>query len=847
MADTPPKRTRSPRVSKTAPETVPPAPTQPKAAAKAAVKTAPAAKTAAPKAQARGTSPQPAPKAAPVKAAPAKATAGKSATAKAAPAPKAPAKTAAAPRPKVVRATPIAPPVPGAPHLKAHKNLTREPLAPVPVAGVTAEKAKAAPGAARGAGKPAKAAAAPAVAAKAPRRKAAPLPPSVVMPAAAALDAPKPPPFMPAPAPKAEVPKTEASAAEAPKAAAKPVAKDTAKDGSNGEVRLPDPVEMTLAMNRIAEQAQRLVADFVARQAQTPADGTAAADPMSIAAPFSSLPANLSNLDPFNLGGAFMEMTARLMADPNRLIEAQLGLWQDYLALWQRTAQRLMGEEAEPVISPAKEDKRFKDKSWEESAVFDFIKQSYLLTAKYVQTAVRGVEGLEGKTAKKVDFFTRQFVDALSPSNFPLTNPEVLRVTLETGGDNLLKGLENLLSDLERGRGQLAISMTDYAAFEVGRNIAVTPGKVVFQNELMQLIQYAPLTETVHKTPLLIIPPWINKFYILDLKPANSLIRWLTEQGHTVFVISWVNPNEKLAAKDFEDYMVEGPLAALDAIKDATGEEGVNAIGYCIGGTLLSGTLAYMAAKKDARIKSAMYLVTLTDFTDVGELSVFIDEEQLGALESRMKSRGYLDGQSMATTFNMLRSNDLIWSFVVNNYLLGKDPFPFDLLYWNSDSTRMPPAMHSFYLRNMYQKNLLVRPGGITLKGVPIDLRTIKTPTFMLSTREDHIAPWKSTYAATQLYGGPVKFVLAASGHIAGVVNPPAANKYSHFLNDALPASPDDWLAGTTQVPGSWWPVYADWLKQYAGPQVPARTPGDGKLKPIEDAPGSYVKVRVVE
>ncbi|WP_186457579.1 PHA/PHB synthase family protein [Nitrospirillum amazonense] len=609
---------------------------------------------------------------------------------------------------------------------------------------------------------------------------------------------------------------------------------------------------MTLAMNRLAEQAQRLVADFVARQAQTPADGTAAADPMSIAAPFgaapfSSLPANLSNLDPFNLGGAFMEMTARLMADPNRLFEAQLGLWQDYMALWQRTAQRLMGEEAEPVISPAKEDKRFKDKSWEESAVFDFIKQSYLLTAKYVQTAVRGVEGLEGKTAKKVDFFTRQFVDALSPSNFPLTNPEVLRVTLETGGDNLLKGLENLLSDLERGRGQLAISMTDYSAFEVGRNIAVTPGKVVFQNDLMQLIQYAPLTETVHKTPLLIIPPWINKFYILDLKPANSLIRWLTEQGHTVFVISWVNPNEKLAAKDFEDYMVEGPLAALDAIKDATGEEGVNAIGYCIGGTLLSGTLAYMTAKKDARIKSAMYLVTLTDFTDVGELSVFIDEEQLGALESRMKSRGYLDGQSMATTFNMLRSNDLIWSFVVNNYLLGKDPFPFDLLYWNSDSTRMPPAMHSFYLRNMYQKNLLVRPGGITLKGVPIDLRTIKTPTFMLSTREDHIAPWKSTYAATQLYGGPVKFVLAASGHIAGVVNPPAANKYSHFLNDALPATPDEWLAGTTQVPGSWWPVYADWLAPYAGPQVPARTPGDGKLKPIEDAPGSYVKVRVVE
>ncbi|MDE1145176.1 MAG: class I poly(R)-hydroxyalkanoic acid synthase [Azospirillaceae bacterium] len=606
-------------------------------------------------------------------------------------------------------------------------------------------------------------------------------------------------------------------------------------------------MELTLAVNRIAEQAQRLVADFLARQTPPPADGAATADPMSFGAPFGNLPTSMANLDPFNLGSAFMEMTARMMADPNRLIEAQIGLWQDYLELWQRTAQRLMGEEAQPVISPAKEDKRFRDKSWDENAVFDFIKQSYLLTAKYVQGAVRGVEGLEGKTARKLDFFTRQFVDALSPSNFPLTNPEVLRVTLESGGDNLVKGLENLLGDLERGHGQLAISMTDYSAFEVGRNIAVTPGKVVFQNDLMQLIQYSATTESVHQRPLLIIPPWINKFYILDLKPANSLIRWLVDQGHTVFVISWVNPNEALAAKDFEDYMADGPLAALDAIKQATGEDEVNAIGYCIGGTLLSGTLAYMAAKKDQRIKSAMYLVTLTDFTDVGELSVFIDEEQLGALETRMKSRGYLDGQSMATTFNMLRSNDLIWSFVVNNYLLGRDPFPFDLLYWNSDSTRMPPAMHSFYLRNMYQKNLLVRPGGISLKGVPIDLRTIKTPTFMLSTREDHIAPWKSTYAATQLYGGPVKFVLAASGHIAGVVNPPAANKYSHFLNDTLPASPDDWLAGTTQVNGSWWPVYAAWVAEHAGPKVPARTPGDGKLKPIEDAPGSYVKVRVVE
>jgi polyhydroxyalkanoate synthase len=343
------------------------------------------------------------------------------------------------------------------------------------------------------------------------------------------------------------------------------------------------------------------------------------------------------------------------------------------------------------------------------------------------------------------------------------------------------------------------------------------------------------------------VPPWINKFYLLDLRPANSLVKWLCDQGHTVFIVSWVNPDEALAARTWEDYMTQGPLAAIDAIEQATGEREINMVGYCIGGTLTASTLAYMAETGDDRVKSVLYLVTLTDFTEPGELSVFIDEEQLAALEEKMNSQGYLNGQSMATTFNMLRANDLIWSFVVNNYLLGKDPFPFDLLYWNSDATRMPAAMHSFYLRNMYQRNLLVKPCALTLKGVEIDLGKIKIPTFMLSTREDHITPWKSTYAATQLYGGPVKFVLAASGHIAGVVNPPSANKYSHFLNTKLPKDPDQWLAGAKQVEGSWWPEYAKWVQKYAGPKVPARTPGDGKLTPIEPAPGSYVKVRVVE
>jgi polyhydroxyalkanoate synthase len=536
-------------------------------------------------------------------------------------------------------------------------------------------------------------------------------------------------------------------------------------------------------------------------------------------------------------------MTARMMSDPSKLVQAQLSLWNDYMTLWQRTAQRFLGGIAEPLIEAAPEDRRFRDQAWSDNSLFDFIKQSYLLTARCIQGAVKDVEGLDERTARKVDFYTRQFVDAIAPSNFVMTNPEVLRATLESRGENLLNGLKNLLDDLERGKGRLAITMTDMTAFKIGENVATTPGKVVYQNDLIQLLQYTPTTETVKQRPLLIIPPWINKFYILDLRPRNSFIRWAVEQGHTVFVISWVNPDERLSAKSFEDYMREGPLAALDAMEQATGEREANVIGYCLGGTLLAATLSYLTAKRDQRVKSATYLVTMVDFAEAGELSVFIDEEQLRALEERMDKKGYLEARDMHTTFNMLRANDLIWSFVVNNYLLGKSPFPFDLLYWNADSTRMPAAMHSFYLRRMYQENLLAKPGGITLGGVPIDLRKIKTPAFMLSTREDHIAPWRSTYAATQLYAGPVKFTLSASGHIAGVVNPPGS-KYGHWENDNNPPTPEEWLAGATQYAESWWPAWEQWIAKYAGGEVPARQPGDGKLTPLEDAPGSYVKVR---
>ena len=580
--------------------------------------------------------------------------------------------------------------------------------------------------------------------------------------------------------------------------------------------RMPDPALVSRTMADVAERSQRIVVDFLKRQADTPGEA-----------------------DPLHIGNAFLDMTSRLMANPARLVQAQIGFWQDYLTLWQHTARRIMGEPAPDVIAEDQKDKRFKHEAWRENEVFDFIRQSYLLSARYMQRLVHDAEGLDEKTAQKVDFYTRQFVDAMSPTNFAVTNPEVLRRTAETGGENLLKGLSNLLTDLERGQGNLRIRMTDESKFKVGENIAVTPGKVVYQNDLMQLIQYTPTTEKVLKRPLLILPPWINKYYILDLRPKNSFIRWAVDQGHTVFMVSWVNPDENLAEKGFEDYMLEGPYAALDAIEKATGEKAVNAIGYCLGGTLLSATLAHMAVKRDTRIKSATFFTTMVDFTESGELGVFIDEEQLKALETKMQKRGYLEGREMATTFNMLRANDLIWSFVVNNYLLGQDPFPFDLLYWNDDSTRMPARMHSFYLRRMYQQNDLIKPGGIDLLGVKLDLRKIKLPTYILSTREDHIAPWASTYRATQTYTGDIRFVLAASGHIAGVVNPPDAGKYSHWVNTTLPAEAEAWLASSTELAGSWWPDWQRWVTGQDPAQVPARKPKGA----IEDAPGSYVKV----
>ena len=583
-----------------------------------------------------------------------------------------------------------------------------------------------------------------------------------------------------------------------------------------------DPEAMSKAAAQFAERSQRIIQAFCERQAE---DGGF------------QLP------DPMVIGKAFMEMGTQMMADPAKLAEAQAELWRGYTQLLEVTAKRVAGEEVEPVAVPAADDKRFKDAAWTEQALFDVIKQSYLMTSQWMQSTVRDVDGLDPATAEKVDFYTRQMVNAMSPSNFAATNPKVLKETMDTGGDNLVRGLDHLLGDLEKGRGKLCISMSDSDAFTLGENVATTPGKVVYENELMQLLQFEPAADKVFKRPLLIVPPWINKYYILDLQPKNSFIKWAVDQGHTVFIISWVNPDETLAHKRFDDYMLDGPIAAMAAIEKATGEKTLNLIGYCIGGTLSASTLAYLAAKGDKRVKSATFFTTMVDFEDAGELSVFIDEEQLDLLDKHMSEKGYLDGAHMSQVFNMMRDNDLIWSFVINNYLMGREPLAFDLLYWNADSTRMPAMMHAMYLRKMYLENKLVEPGGIELDGVPIDLRRIETPAYMISTKDDHIAPWKSTYAATGLLSGPVRFVLSASGHIAGVVNPPAAGKYCYWTNTKAPKDPDAWFAAAKQHEGSWWTNWQAWVKKHAGAKVAKRVPGDGDLKVIEDAPGRYVKV----
>ncbi|MEQ9566812.1 MAG: class I poly(R)-hydroxyalkanoic acid synthase [Pseudomonadales bacterium] len=552
--------------------------------------------------------------------------------------------------------------------------------------------------------------------------------------------------------------------------------------------------------------------------------------------------------DPFNMGKTYMDALMSLWRNPVATMNAQTEFMRDSLRLWQYTAQRLAGDESstDPVIEPQIGDIRWRSEDWSSNLVFDYIKQSYLLSARLIESTMDSAEGLDEKEQKRLSFFTKQLVDAMAPTNYPMTNPEVLKATLENKGENLVAGLKNFVRDLEQGDGKLKIAMTDPDAFTLGENVATTPGKVIFQNRMFQLIQYSPSTEKVNKRPLLIFPPWINKFYILDLQPKNSLIKWMVDQGHTVFVVSWVNPDDdSFADVGWETYLTEGIYEALDQVEKETAVSEINVVGYCIAGTLLASALAHMKAGGDGRIKSATFFTALIDFSEPGDLGVFVDDAQISMLEEGIEERGFHSGKSMSSAFNMLRSNDLIWSFYINNYLLGKDPTIFDLLYWNSDSTNMPGKMHSYYLRNMYLENKLCQPGALNIADVDIDVSTVDIPCYFISAHDDHIAPWVSTYAGARLFSGPVRFVLGGSGHIAGIVNPPAKNKYGYRVGPAkLPAHPDDWLKKAKEHEGSWWPDWDKWLKSKEKEQVDARPPGK-VLGVLEDAPGSYVMKRI--
>jgi polyhydroxyalkanoate synthase len=540
------------------------------------------------------------------------------------------------------------------------------------------------------------------------------------------------------------------------------------------------------------------------------------------------------------------EVARQWMSDPARSLEAQGELVMGYMDVWGAAMQRIAGQEPEPVAAPEPGDARFRDPEWTDNPYFDFWKQAYLVTTQWAEKALGDTHGLDERTKQRAEYYLRQISSAMSPSNFPATNPEVLRETLSSNGANLVKGMEHLLADMERSSDLLKISQTDTSAFEVGRNLAVTPGKIVWQNDLLQLIQYAPTTDQVYAKPLLIVPPWINKFYILDLTQPKSFIKWLIDQGFTVFVVSWVNPDERLGHKTFEDYMKEGVLSAAEAVLRETGEKQTNVLGYCVGGTLLATTLAHNAAKGHEPFSSATFLAAQVDFTKAGDLLLFIDDAQLKSLEEMMAERGYLDGSRMATVFNMLRPRDLIWPYIVNNYMLGKKPFPFDLLYWNQDSTRMPAANHNFYLREFYHHNRLAK-GQMAIGGIRLDLKKVSLPIYELATREDHIAPAKSVFIGSRLFGGPVEYVLAGSGHIAGVVNPPPADgkrhKYQFWTSRRRADTFEEWLAHAEETPGSWWPHWGRWLADRSGSKVAARVPG-ARLGVIEDAPGSYVKAK---
>jgi polyhydroxyalkanoate synthase len=616
---------------------------------------------------------------------------------------------------------------------------------------------------------------------------------------------------------------TDGAQSEAPKApqpgTAGPSLDVTALTGDQRETL----EKLSMNMARAAVAAQGVMAGMALRNAERPPALTP---------------------DPFHVGPALTEVMGRLAAQPDRLMRAQADLFTRYMDLWQSTARRAQDGKAEPAARPSKGDKRFNDPEWSENPAFDAIKQSYLITSDWLNSLVSQVDGVDPMEKRRAEFFMKMLTDAFSPSNFLTSNPAAMRELLSSGGESLVRGMENFAADLERGGGQLAIAQTDYELFKIGENVATAPGKVVFRNEAIELIQYAPTTEQVHEIPLVIFPPWINKFYILDLRPENSMIRWLSSQGFTVFVASWVNPDQSRAGKTFEDYMRDGIYAGTAAAMEQCGVNHVNTVGYCIGGTLLGTALAHMAAKGVQPIGSATFFAAQHDFSEAGDLLLFTNENWLKTLEQKMdEGGGVLSGQAMADTFNMLRANDLIWSFFVNNYLMGKEPKPFDLLFWNSDQTRMPKTLHMFYLRKFYGENALAK-GELIMDGTKLNLGDVKIPIYMQSSKEDHIAPARSVYKSAQLFGGPVTFTMSGSGHIAGVINAPAAKKYQHWTADDLPPTLEAWQAQAKETPGSWWPHWAEWLRAKSGGLVPARDPAAGPLKPLGEAPGDYVKVK---
>ncbi|MEP9395829.1 class I poly(R)-hydroxyalkanoic acid synthase [Mesorhizobium sp. KR2-14] len=602
---------------------------------------------------------------------------------------------------------------------------------------------------------------------------------------------------------------------------------DSEQASSVEQYLVKDPERFALNLARMVEQAGKAASAWIEpRERGELRDGVS--EPMA------------------DMVKTFSKLTEYWLSDPSRALEAQTRLFSGYMNVWSSAILRMSGGEQPSggeSIAPEKGDKRFQDPEWGRNAFFDFLKQAYLVTARWANDLVEHAEGLDEHTRHKASFYVRQISNALSPSNFILTNPELFRETVASNGENLVRGMKMLAEDIQAGGGDLKLRQSDHSQFEIGRNLAMTPGKVVGRSDVAEIIQYDPSTETVLKRPLLICPPWINKFYILDLNPQKSFIRWAVEQGHTVFVISWINPDERHGMKGWEAYIREGLQYGLDTVEAATGEREVNAIGYCVGGTLLAAALALLAQEGDERIKTATFFTTQVDFTHAGDLKVFVDEDQIAALERSMRGKGYLEGNKMATAFNMLRSSDLIWPYVVNNYMRGKEPLPFDLLYWNADSTRMSAANHSFYLRNCYLENNLSH-GRMELAGRTVSLGDVTIPVYNLAAREDHIAPARSVFLGCRYFGGPVEYVMAGSGHIAGVVNPPAQNKYQYWTNGKPAGDFDEWVANAQENTGSWWPHWQSWIAERDNRKVAARHPG-AHTPTLGDAPGTYVRVRV--